>query len=136
MRRTLKVRAGLAGSAVALAAVASGCVYNTPPVGAASGFNDVATVSKNDAWAVGGTATSFTSASRALVEHFDGRSWRLVAIPSTSGTTLTSITAVSASDVGLSGAARHCTGTVMPGARRPIPLVCGCSRLRPGAAAW
>src|SRR6185312_744782 len=94
-----KIRVGLVGTAVAITGVASSCVYNTPPVGAASGFSDVVTVSKNDVWAVGSTATSFSGPSRALVEHFDGRSWSLVAIPSTSGTTLNSITALSATDV-------------------------------------
>ena len=79
MRRTIKVKAGLVGTAVAVAGVASGCVYNTPPVGAASGFSDVATVAKNDVWAVGSTATTFSAPSKALIEHFDGRSWRVVA---------------------------------------------------------
>jgi hypothetical protein len=97
--RRIKVKAGLAGTAVAIAGVATGCVYNTPAVGAASGFSDVATVAKNDVWAVGSTASSFSSASRALIEHFDGRSWRIVAIPATSGTSLTSVTAVSSTDV-------------------------------------
>jgi hypothetical protein len=99
VRRTIKIRAGLVGTAVAIGGVASGCVYNTPPVGAASGFGDVATIAKNDVWAVGSTATSFSSPSKALIEHFDGTSWRIAAIPAASGTSLTSVTAVSATDV-------------------------------------
>ena len=99
MRRTIKIRAGLVGTAVAITGVASSCVYNTPPVGAASGFSDVATIAKNDVWAVGSTATSFSAPSKALIEHFDGTSWRIAAIPAASGTSLTSVTAVSATDV-------------------------------------
>ena len=98
-RRAIKMRVGLVGAAVAITGVASSCVYNTPPVGAVSAFGDVATIAKNDVWAVGSTATSFSAPSKALVEHFDGTSWRVAAIPSTSGTSLTSVTAVSATDV-------------------------------------
>ncbi len=98
-RRAIKIRVGVVGAAVAITGVASSCVYNTPPVGAVSAFGDVATIAKNDVWAVGSTAASFSAPSKALIEHFDGTSWRVVAIPSTSGTSLTSVTAVSATDV-------------------------------------
>ncbi|HEX4016270.1 MAG TPA: hypothetical protein VHX15_05980 [Frankiaceae bacterium] len=67
----------------------------------------MATISKNDVWAVGATFTDTgESRSRALVEHFNGRSWTVVALPGTAGTGLASVAAVSATDVWAVGGGR------------------------------
>ncbi len=100
MRTKVRTRVGVAVGAAAIIGLAGGCVYNTPSPGTGSAFNDVATISKTNAWAVGTTFTNtnFTAA-RALIEHFDGHSWTLVTPPSTAGASLSSVAAVSATDV-------------------------------------
>jgi hypothetical protein len=42
-------------------------------------------VASNDVWAVGGLSTGGTGLNRALVEHWDGSSWRVVSIPDPPG---------------------------------------------------
>jgi hypothetical protein len=107
LRRVVKARASLLGVTLAVAGFASGCVYTPPSPDNRSEFSDVATISKNDVWAVGTTFTNvgFT-ASRALVEHFDGRNWTVVPLPGTAGTDLETVTAVSATDVWAVGSSR------------------------------
>jgi hypothetical protein len=120
----VKLSAGVVGAAATIAGLAGGCVYNTPRVGAGSVFNDVATLSSNDIWAVG-VSTDATPANHALIEHFDGHAWTVVPTPSGSGRYLSSITAVSASDVWAVGDGHtlHWSGQVWHAAADPTGLV-------------
>lgn len=64
-------------------------------------LDGVAAVSADDVWAVGSQDThGGVGRNRALIEHWDGRSWRAVAIPDPAGTeSLAKIAAVSANDI-------------------------------------
>src|SRR5439155_2997484 len=69
----------------------------TPAPGASSALRAVAAVSADDVWAVGERAGPAT-----LVEHWDGRRWRVVPSPTSpevGGSRLTAVAAVSANDV-------------------------------------
>jgi hypothetical protein len=60
----------------------------------------VAAVGTDDVWAVGGLSTGGTGLNRALVEHWDGTSWKVASIPDPPGTeSLSRVEAVAASDV-------------------------------------
>jgi hypothetical protein len=78
----------------------------TPNVG--SGDNDlvaVAAVSPSDVWAVGFSTPTSTSTNRALIEHWDGRTWSVVSSPSPGQLSgLSDVKAVSSSDVWAVGA--------------------------------
>jgi len=63
-----------------------------------SGLFGVAALSTKDVWAVG--AASVTGA---LIEHWDGTAWKIVPNPSAMGTLLTSISAISATDIWAAG---------------------------------
>ncbi len=98
-----------------------------------NGLNDVAVVTANDVWAVGYSINLGPSKERALIEHWDGSSWRIVPTPDTNGvdTVLSSLTAISPNDiwaVGRSGAqalALHWDGTLW--AIVPTPDISGSS---------
>ena len=80
------------------AASASSCgtwsVVKSPSVGPTSTFNAVAAVSAKDIWAVG-----YTSGYDALIEHWNGTSWQVVASNAKKGTTLNALTVISANDI-------------------------------------
>jgi hypothetical protein len=119
----MKLATGFVGAAAAIVGLTSGCVYNTPRVGVGSVFNDVATVSSTDIWAVG-VSTDATPRNHALIEHFDGHTWTVAAAPSGVGSYLSSVTAVSANDVWAVGDGRtlHWSGHVWHAAADPSGL--------------
>jgi len=76
------------------------------PAPASSSLYSIAAVSANDIWAVGGhgVSSSGVTVQRTLIEHWDGRSWKVVQSPNVANvgsgfTFLAGIAAVSASDV-------------------------------------
>lgn len=71
--------------------------------GASHVLNAVTAVSATDAWAVGYYQTP--TASRALVEHWNGVAWRLVGSPAPPGSELKGIAALSVNDVWAVGVA-------------------------------
>ena len=87
----------------------------------------VSTVSSNDVWAVGTAVrdlnpSSTSAVGAALIEHWNGRSWSVVANPTTGNVdTLNAVAAISASDVWAVGSAdlvEHWDGhvwTIVPG---------------------
>lgn len=91
----------------AAAAISGGCGQWTLVPGVNPGtFNNqlfgVAAISANDVWAVGGEGDQAGSPSSTLVEQWNGTAWNLVASPNVSGSSaneLTSVAAVSATDV-------------------------------------
>jgi len=94
-----------------------GSSWNTVPSPNASSYDNkllaVTTVSANDIWAVGeyiDTSDGNYFYSHTLVEHYDGSSWSVVSSPTTSGYSLTGITAVSATDIWAVGA----TDSIVP----------------------
>ena len=112
------------------AASASSCgswsVVKSPSVGPTSTFNAVAAVSAKDVWAVG-----YTSGYDALIEHWNGTSWQVVASNAKKGTELEGITVISANDIwavgsgpgnanGI-GAALHWNGTQWSVVHTPNP---------------
>lgn len=73
-------------------------------------LSGVVAVAANDVWAVGAiTSPTDTAPSRTFIEHFDGTSWKWVSSPNlvvngvTQGCALTSVTAVSATDIWAGG---------------------------------
>jgi hypothetical protein len=112
----------------------------TPSPGGDSGFtllSGVTAISPANAWAVGYSATSLSSGTgQPLVLHWNGTSWKKVAVPAPGGTTgvtdLVGLSAVSASSIwatgyyatspgGGSGQSLTCTGTARTGSRSPAP---------------
>jgi hypothetical protein len=77
-------------------------VIPTPNVGTSRNvLRDVATLSSDDAWAVGSFFDTEAQADRSLIEHWDGRAWTIVPAP-TVGTgyqSLWGVSALSARDV-------------------------------------
>src|SRR5205807_1107754 len=62
----------------------------------------VSAVSSNDVWAVGTYHTWYTSTYTSMTMHWDGSSWTMVSspnVPNMQATALTSVTAISSSDV-------------------------------------
>jgi hypothetical protein len=80
------------------------------PVG--SGLLSVTAIAPNNAWAVGfgSTGKDPTIKSTALIEHFDGTSWSIVASPVPAGASLSGIAAVSADDIWAVGSMLGTTG--------------------------
>lgn len=78
-------------------------IVNSPVPPANSSLNAIAAASANDIWAVGSYSASISSVSvqRALIEHWDGRSWKIVPGPNVGKglNYLTGIAALSSSDV-------------------------------------
>ena len=115
----LAVVAGLAG--LLMGARSQPAAARTTPGSASSGWRvvyqstsrtsnqlySVAAVSPADAWAVGATAGSGGSADRPLVLHWNGTSWKPVAVPGLSGYYLPAVAASSASDVWLFAASAN-----------------------------
>jgi hypothetical protein len=80
-------------------------------------LSGVAAVSANDVWAVGALSTGGTGRNRALIEHWNGTTWSVAAIPDPAGTdSLSKVTAVSASDVWAVGSGGPANG----GPSRPL----------------
>jgi hypothetical protein len=59
----------------------------------------VATRSSNDAWAVGYSSHDINTPQQALIEHWDGTQWSIVANPGVGGSELHAVAIVSANDV-------------------------------------
>ena len=111
--------AGLAG--LLMGARSQPAAARTTPGSASSGWRvvyqstsktsnqlySVAAVSPADAWAVGASAGSGGSADRPLVLHWNGTSWKPVAVPGLSGFYLPAVAASSASDVWLFAASAN-----------------------------
>jgi hypothetical protein len=71
-------------------------VIPTPNVGTSRNvLRDVATLSSDDAWAVGSFFDAEAQADRSLIQHWDGRAWKIVPAP-TVGTGYQSLWGVSA----------------------------------------
>ena len=105
----LRIRSSFTVAAAAVTFSASpflltSCIIPSPSPGATSGFTAVAAVSASNVWAVGG----FTDrrGEHELMEHWNGKGWQTVSLPSPVGTDLTAITAVNASNVWAVGTGR------------------------------
>jgi hypothetical protein len=66
-------------------------------------FNDiltgVATLSPNDAWAVGAYSTGGTGRGHPLAEHWNGTAWKIVALPDVGPAELNAVVAIASDDV-------------------------------------
>jgi hypothetical protein len=96
---------------VALAAASSCTWWGTPqpvPVGSDSWTNDVAVLSRCNAWAVGGTASDQT-----LIEHWNGRTWSVKKSPNVSNAS-NQLTAVVATSPANAWAVGYSEGSVLP----------------------
>jgi hypothetical protein len=62
-------------------------------------FSDVSALSSDDVWAVGAFDTGGTCRCDPLVEHWDGSSWAIVALPDVTPAQLTGVDAIAADDV-------------------------------------
>jgi hypothetical protein len=77
-------------------------------------FNAVVSISPTDAWAVGDYWTGTASTFDTLTEHWDGKSWKIVASPSfPTSTALWGVTASSANSVWIAGQITSSTGTLI-----------------------
>lgn len=91
-------------------------IISTPDVGSVgSSLADVAAISRTNVWAVGTYSKGTQGNFRTLVEHWNGRAWRVVSSPNvgTGMSVLRSVTAVSARNiwaVGYWGSASGSTG--------------------------
>lgn len=76
-------------------------IVPSPSVGASAQLFGVAAIAANDVWAVGDYTKSSFGLSQTLIEHWDGRRWRILTSPSPSGSadTLVSVAAIAANDV-------------------------------------
>ncbi len=99
-------RAGLTAvaGAATVAALASSCIYPSPSPATTAQLSRVATVSSHDAWAVG----SYLDATgrHDLIEHWDGKAWKVFPVPKAWGHGLIDITAVNAKNVWATGSGR------------------------------
>src|SRR5215472_5303711 len=121
--RSLLCTATLIGSLVLpTAAVTSFQIQKSPnrnPIG--NTLNAVAAVTESDVWAVGFQNGNDLNESRTLALHWDGSSWKAVATPNpgstpeckgaNTGNILTSIAAVSTSDIWAAGFFFSCAST-------------------------
>src|SRR5579875_1916068 len=111
-------------------------IVSSPNPGSPDGLHSVATVSANDAWAVGGSGLQ-RSSGQPIIEQWNGTQWSAVSSPST-GTlysTLTSVAVVSANDIwavgweGVNGVAEtlteHWNGTQWSIVSSPNPANAG-----------
>ncbi len=92
-------------------------VTTTPTVSA--GLDGVAAVSPTNIWAVGDAVTNPDGTHAALIMHYDGTSWQRVANPVSlpaafTGTALTSVSAVNATDIWAVGATTDQLGLAQP----------------------
>ena len=77
-------------------------------------FNAVVAITPTDAWAVGDYWTGTASTFDTLTEHWDGKSWKIVASPSfPTSTALWGVTASSANSVWIAGQITSSTGTLI-----------------------
>jgi hypothetical protein len=131
LHRRVAFTAAAAGAALVLgvgpAFAASGwTVVTAPPTGQNATLDGVATVSDNDAWAVGFmNGNAFTNVgAKVLIDHWDGTAWSQVVTPATPPNTalLNAVSASSATDAwavgrtqlnksGFQGLALHWDGT-------------------------
>ncbi len=89
-------------------------VVSSPNVG--SGNNQlqaITAITSSDTWAVGSSAPDSSSASQALIEHWNGTQWSVVSSPQPNGWTsdLTGVAAISGNDVWAVGSYVSNTGT-------------------------
>ncbi len=75
-------------------------------------LNGIATVSKNDIWAVGYSYPSSSGGQQTLIEHWDGNSWSIVDSPNVGlcHNELTGVTVVSSNDIWAVGTMLICGG--------------------------
>ncbi len=77
-------------------------------------FNAIVSITPSDAWAVGDYWTGTGSTFDTLTEHWDGKSWKIVASPSfPTSTALWGVTASSANSVWIAGQITSSTGTLI-----------------------
>jgi hypothetical protein len=77
-------------------------------------FNAVVAISPTDAWAVGDYWTGTASTFDTLTEHWDGKTWKIVASPSfPTSTALWGVTASSANSVWIAGQITNASGTLI-----------------------
>jgi hypothetical protein len=94
--------AGLvAGSGVAAYAASAPAGPAASPVLAT--LSGVSSRTTTDAWAVGSTTSEVTGIAQALIEHWNGTSWKTVTTPTLAGGSLSSVSADSANDAWASG---------------------------------
>ena len=77
-------------------------LVNSPNSGTQpNSLNAVAAVAENDVWAVGASASSDSSSSRSLIEHWNGTQWSIVRSPNAGATfnVLTAVAVTSTNDV-------------------------------------
>jgi hypothetical protein len=97
-------------------------IQNSPsPTPAGNMLNAVAAISPSDVWAVGFDNSSNLNESRNLTLHFDGTSWRTIPSPNPGkcnqgnfGNVLTSIAAVSSTDIWAVGFTFPCNALLQP----------------------
>ena len=80
-------------------------IVPSPKVGAPSAVLHAATaISTNDVWAIGTSSTSENTYGQSLIEHWDGRQWRIVTNPnSTTEETFDAITTIAANNIWATG---------------------------------
>jgi hypothetical protein len=73
-------------------------------------LNAIAAISESDIWAVGASGDAATGPQRALLLHWDGRAWKVIAVPETApgGEELSAIAAISTRDVWAVGRQMAC----------------------------
>ena len=91
---TTGIHAASSTRATSASSCGSWSIVKSPSVGSTSTFNAVAVVSAKDVWAVG-NSTDYN----ALIEHWNGTSWQVVASNAKKGTVLRGITVISANDI-------------------------------------
>ena len=90
-------------------------VVSSPNVGSGDNhLKSIAAVSASDIWAVGYSTADSNSPSQALMEHWDGTQWSVIAIPEPAGwySNLAGISAISSNDVWAVGSFISGTTTV------------------------
>lgn len=85
-------------------------------------LQSVATVSANDAWAVGRREADQEVHSRGLIEHWDGIRWSVVRHPALRGSTLSTVSAAGPRNVWAAGATFH-SKSDKQAARKERPLL-------------
>lgn len=77
-------------------------------------FNAIVSIASTDAWAVGDYWTGTGSTFDTLTEHWDGKSWKIIASPSfPTSTALWGVTAASSNSVWVAGQITSSTGTLI-----------------------
>jgi hypothetical protein len=78
--------------------------YQVYQSGSSGSFHQIAAISKNNIWAVGGTyTTAGKTIYRPFIRHFNGNSWQAITIPNGSGSTADWVSAPAANNVWVGG---------------------------------